>query len=421
MILCVAYYAPYFEWFGGAVSLSQWWDISHQFRHWMVFYISWCHLPKMGERTKQPVRSLHHIFHPKTQWQSPNPAQDPGEVLALGNTCSPCFSLLLSPEPWREKKTDAREKQGKDILPSLPAGTFPRSERLGQLEFARTFFHLSTKPHHKMLQFLFLVCLLVCSTFVFGKIILEAGTGDFNSCSSSRLGGWSIFALLLRKAGTKICWRLMRKRGCIVWTALSTRVHLCTHPCELLQLDSIEVVCKGMKKRKKKVNTSEMNCQRKVKQCVHAGWKQRLEKLSNEINGLQASIETVCSKTHTYLLCIWKSCIRDQDLTTKLFPQKQEHASIYKGCPQPPSSPKGAAPLSPQATKDAHHQHLVAHPATPCWEQPSSAPLSPLVVLFPYTLPSSTSCNPNTELFNGRHYCSQFKCWDRPCLWELLN
>lgn len=170
MILCVAYYAPYFEWFGGAVSLSQWWDISHQFRHWMVFYISWCHLPKMGERTKQPVRSLHHIFHPKTQWQSPNPAQDPGEVLALGNTCSPCFSLLLSPEPWREKKTDAREKQGKDILPSLPAGTFPRSERLGQLEFARTFFHLSTKPHHKMLQFLFFVCLLVCSTFFSGKL-----------------------------------------------------------------------------------------------------------------------------------------------------------------------------------------------------------------------------------------------------------
>lgn len=152
----------------------------------------------------------------------------------------------------KKKQTDAREKQGKDILPSLPAGTFPRSERLGQLEFARTFFHLSTKPHHKMLQFLFLVCLLVCSTFVFGKIILEAGTGDFNSCSSSRLGGWNISALLLRKAGTKICWRLMRKRGCIVWTALSTRVHLCTHPCELLQLDSVEVGCKGRKKRKKK-------------------------------------------------------------------------------------------------------------------------------------------------------------------------
>lgn len=166
---------------------------------------------------------------------------------------------------------------------------------------------------------------------------------------------------------------------------------------------------------------SEMNCQKKVKQCVHAGWKQRLEKLSNEMNGLQASIETACSKTHTYLLCIWKSCIRDQDLTTKLFSQKQEHASIHKGCPQLPAPCMGAAPLSPRATKGAHHQHLLAHPATPCWEQPSSAPLSPLVVLFPYTLPSSTSCNPNTELFNGRHYCSQFKCWDRPCLWELLN
>lgn len=72
------------------------------------------------------------------------------------------------------------------------------------------------------------------------------------------------------------------QKGLYCLRALSTRVHLCSHPCELLQLDSVEEVgCKGRKKKKKKVNTSEMNCQRKVKQCVHADWKQRLEKLSN--------------------------------------------------------------------------------------------------------------------------------------------
>lgn len=219
MILCVAYYAPYFEWFGGAVSLSQWWDISHQLRHWMVFCISWCHLPKMGERTKQPVRSLHHIFHPKTQWQSPNPAQDPGEIQALGNTCNPCFSLLLSPDPWRERKKQMKRierSREKTSLPSLPAGAFPRSERLGQLEFARTFFslvHKTSSQNAAVSLFSLFACLF---HFRLWEVILEAGTGDFNSCSSSRLGGWSISALLLRKAGTKICWRLMRKRGCIV-------------------------------------------------------------------------------------------------------------------------------------------------------------------------------------------------------------
>lgn len=91
----------------------------------------------------------------------------------------------------RKKKTDEenREKQGKDILPSLPAGAFPRSERLGQLEFARTFFslvHKTSSQNAAVSLFSLFACLF---HFRLWEVILEAGTGDFNSCSSSRLGG----------------------------------------------------------------------------------------------------------------------------------------------------------------------------------------------------------------------------------------
>lgn len=140
-------------------------------RYFISIQAHWCSFGQFSACWKQVLHNLSgHTSHPL--WRVNSRAQTLPRPLegtwlrckALCNTSS--FSVHHYHQNHKEKTSKSRQKEAKSTLSRASCWYFPKSEKLSRLEFARIFFPSHSKPHEKMLHFLFLLFFF----FVFRKL-----------------------------------------------------------------------------------------------------------------------------------------------------------------------------------------------------------------------------------------------------------
>lgn len=285
----------------------------------------------------------------------PRPMEGSGHW-ALCQTPGPCFSVHHYHQNHDKKTNNSTQKQGKLTLSKVSCWYFPWLERLGRQEFERIFSPLTQNFISK--------CCTFCSCFLLfylWEMTLE-GSGNFNSCSLSGIGGWSNSALFLRKgaavgrapgARQELPPEQVTEHFAEPFVHLQKGLcylkgfeHVCACVWAIADRQGLEAGTKGRKNSKVLLKKSEL-LEKAEGMCsggtVLAG-NRSFKKWRKEMNSHQTFIVTVFSKAHIYSLHKLKDSTKDQgprtDSITKTFPLRWEVTPSPKECPQAQASPQ---------------------------------------------------------------------------------